>query len=195
MGCGIKSISVFQMLRLTTEIIVMFRVSPICDFTLFQLCFGLHQLLRETSGSLAVKCSTVFTSWSLTLSFCHSLLSRSCTIQSFLAENAMTVKHYSTVAAKLLNNDVKLTIKLCKAEGLCRFTRSFSVGSSRQTTPFTLSHCFHIVIRYIIIIKILIIVALRDKSNSSFFTCCPAEGYFCDLTDLLSLKDKMFARC
>ncbi len=30
--------------------------------SLFSSVFGLHQLLRETSGSLAAKCSTMFTS-------------------------------------------------------------------------------------------------------------------------------------
>ncbi len=34
----------------------------------FGSVFGLHQLLREVSGSLAAKCSTLFTSSSLNLS-------------------------------------------------------------------------------------------------------------------------------
>ncbi len=42
------------------------------------LCFGLHQLLKEKSGSLAAKCS--FTSYSLTVSVCCSVLSRLWTV-------------------------------------------------------------------------------------------------------------------
>lgn len=42
--------------------------------------FVLHQLLGEISGSSAAKCFTMFTSWSLIVSVCCLLLSRSCTV-------------------------------------------------------------------------------------------------------------------
>ncbi len=42
----------------------------------FSSVFGLPQILRETSGFLAAKCSTTFTSWSLTLSVCCLVLGR-----------------------------------------------------------------------------------------------------------------------
>lgn len=46
----------------------------------FQLCSALHQLLMETSGSLATKWSSMFTSQPLTLFICHVALSRQCTV-------------------------------------------------------------------------------------------------------------------
>lgn len=42
----------------------------------FNSVFVLHQLLREISDSLAVKCSTMSTSWSLTLLVCGLVLSK-----------------------------------------------------------------------------------------------------------------------
>ena len=55
---------------------------------------------------------------------------------------ALRVNQNSKVAARQLNNELNLAIKLRKAEGSCR------VGSL-QVTPLTL----HFIIRYIVIIK------------------------------------------
>ncbi len=46
----------------------------------FSSVFGLYQLLREISGSLAAKRSTMFTSWSLNVSACRLVLSRYCSV-------------------------------------------------------------------------------------------------------------------
>ena len=60
--------------RLLNTLIIIFIHIHLMNLSLsfprFQLCFGLHHLLREIFGSLAAKCSTMFTSWSLTVPVC-----------------------------------------------------------------------------------------------------------------------------
>lgn len=65
-----------------------------------------------------------------------------------MAENdtvrAVRVNTVKTVNlwARQLNNELKVAIKLHKAEGEL-WILVITVGSSLRTTPSTLSHCFH----------------------------------------------------
>ncbi len=71
------------------------------------------------------------------------------------AMKAVRVNQNSKVAGGQLNNELKLTIKLSKAEGSFRFEWKFS-GSSLRATTFTFSIDF-------VIIKIQIIAALSSN--------------------------------
>lgn len=63
-----------------------------------------------------------------------------------------------------VNTKLKLIIKLHKNEGSCRFRRLFSVGSSPRAAPFYIVTLFpHIVVGFIVDIKILIIATLSKR--------------------------------
>lgn len=82
----------------------------------FQLYFGLHQSLREIYGSLAAKCSPVFTSKSPTVTVhCFG-------VEQVVYEGFLKLYHRKQLPAEAENDtELKLVIKLYKAEGGCTF--------------------------------------------------------------------------
>lgn len=90
------------------------NISPI--FSLSRLYFGHHQPLREVSGSLAAKCSPVLTSKSPTVTV------QCCGVEQVADSRFLKLYHRKQLPAEAENDtELKLVIKLYKAEGSCTF--------------------------------------------------------------------------
>ena len=115
-------------------------VTPI--FTFFKLCFGLHQLLREISGSVAPACSTEFTiqvikSVSLHV-WCWALKNR-CLMES---------KNYSVKAVRV-NPHSKVTGLWDQNNELKNTTQRTAAGIFGIRWRFTIKNIFAVIIWFV----------------------------------------------